>query len=85
MSFERLEKSDALKKAEREDAELSAKLSTKREAEPFPGPPTVSPEIAEENLEILESRPAEPTGELGRLIQFPEKRKPEGPKKKKAA
>ena len=85
MSFERLEKSDVLRRAEREDAELSAKLSPGRESEPFPGPPTVSPEIAEENLEILESRLVEPAKELGQLIQLPEKRKPEGPKKKKAA
>jgi hypothetical protein len=84
MSFEKFEKSDALKKAEKEDAELAAKLAGKKEIEPFPGPATVNSEIALEYSDEL----GEAVRKEGELIEFPAKKKPsevEEPEKKKAA
>lgn len=84
MFFEQPPKSDALKKAEKEDAELAAKLAGKKETEPFPGPATVNSEIALEYSDEL----GEAVRKEGKLIEFPAKKKTsevEEPEKRKVA
>jgi|GEM_PF-1194550 len=79
------EKSPELRKAEEADAKLAKSLSPEEKIE-FPGPATVTPEISEEDIEVLENRLTEETKKLARVIELPKKKKPDesGPSKKAA-
>ena len=82
MRFEQLEKSEALKKAEKENAELATKLASKK-YESAPRPPMVSSEIAEVYRDSLEEIEEEKTE---KIIKFPERKKTpemEEPEKRK--
>lgn len=80
MSFEQPEKSEALKKAEREDAKLAKSLSHEEKFE-YPGPATISPEDAEAYRDSLD----EVEKDKNKIIKFPQKPEQERPEKKKAA
>jgi hypothetical protein len=72
----RFEKSEALKAAEKREQELAKSLSPKKKPE-IPGPATVTPEMAAEDLEILENRLTEETKKLAEVIELAKKKKPE--------